>query len=145
MTRRPTLPPAFTLAEVVLVVTIVGLVSVLAISRVTRYLDRIAVRTAVAEAAMLVARARDEAIAQHAVVSLRVDTSAGTLSLQARGERLATHTLGHELGVTLSTTRDSIGFDVRGLGYGLANMTLIARRGAAADTLVVSRLGRTRY
>ncbi|MDB4898333.1 MAG: hypothetical protein JWN53_141 [Gemmatimonadetes bacterium] len=144
MTPRPAVPPAFTLAEILLVVTIVGLMSLLVVGRVTRYLDRIATRTAVAEAALLVARARDEAIAQHAVVSLRVDTATGTISLQARGERLALHTLGHELGVTLATTRDSIAFDVRGLGYGPANMTLVARRGAAADTMVVSRLGRTR-
>jgi hypothetical protein len=47
--------------------------------------------------------------------------------------------------VSLSTSRDSLAFDVRGLGYGAANLTLVARRGAAADTLVVSRLGRVRY
>jgi prepilin-type N-terminal cleavage/methylation domain-containing protein len=137
--------PAFTLAEVVAVVAIMGLVAMLAITRLRLQLDRIAARTAVADAALVVARAREEAIAQHAVVSLRVDTGAGTLALQARGERLAVHALGHEHGVTLSTTRDSIAFDVRGLGYGAANMTLIAKRGAAANTLVVSRLGRIRY
>jgi hypothetical protein len=46
--------------------------------------------------------------------------------------------------VRLSTSRDSIAFDVRGLGYGAANLTLVARRGSAAETLVVSRLGRVR-
>ena len=57
---------------------------------------------------------------------------------------LARYALGHAHGVSLVTTRDSIAFDARGLGYGAANLTLVARRGAAADTLVVSRLGRTR-
>jgi hypothetical protein len=79
------------------------------------------------------------------VVSLRVDTAAATVALRARGVTLALHALGHAHGVTLSTSRDSIAFDLRGLGYGAANLTLVARRGSAADTLVVSRLGRGRY
>jgi prepilin-type N-terminal cleavage/methylation domain-containing protein len=145
MHSRPDSSPAFTLAEVVVVIAIVGLASIAGVTQLNRYLERIATRTAVTEAALFVARARDEAVAQHTVVSVRIDTGAGTLALQARGERLARIALGHEHGVTLSTTRDSIAFDVRGLGYGPANLTLIARRGAAANTLVVSRLGRTRY
>ena len=54
------------------------------------------------------------------------------------------HALGHAHGVTLASSRDSLAFDVRGLGYGAANLTLVARRGRAAETLVVSRLGRVR-
>jgi Tfp pilus assembly protein FimT len=130
--------------ELSLVLTIIGLVSMIAVHEATLYLDRVAVRSAMAEAAALVARARDEALAQRTVVSLRVDTVAATLALSARGEPLARHALGQAHGVRLSTSRDSISFDVRGLGYGAANLTLVARRGSAADTLVVSRLGRVR-
>jgi hypothetical protein len=99
----------------------------------------------VAEAAGALARARDEALARHAVVSVRVDTSEGSVVLRIRGDRIARYALGHAHGVSLSTSRDSIAFDARGLGYGPANLTLVARRGAAADTIVVSRLGRVRY
>jgi prepilin-type N-terminal cleavage/methylation domain-containing protein len=134
-----------TLVELSLVLTIIGLVSMIAVHEATLYLDRLAVRNAIAEAATVVARARDEALALRAPVTLRVDTVAATLSLRARGEPLALHALGHAHGVRLSTSRDSIAFDVRGLGYGAANLTLVARRGSAADTLVVSRLGRARY
>jgi prepilin-type N-terminal cleavage/methylation domain-containing protein len=133
-----------TLVELSLVLTIVGLVSMIAVHEATLYLDRVAARSAVAEAAALVARARDDALAQRAVVSLRVDTVAGTVGLSARGEPLTLRALGHAHGVRLSTTRDSIAFDVRGIGYGAANLTLVARRGSAAETLVVSRLGRVR-
>ena len=136
---------AFTLVEAVLVVTLLALLAAIGVSTLRRQLDRMAVRHAVREAALVVARARDEALAQHAIVGLRIDTVAGTLTLRARGEPLAVHTLGRTHGVALSATRDSIAFDVRGLGYGAANLTLVARRGAAADTLTVSRLGRTRY
>jgi prepilin-type N-terminal cleavage/methylation domain-containing protein len=136
---------AFTLLELLVVLSIVGLTAIVALRQLQRQLDRIAARNAVAEAATLVARARDEAVAQHTPVSLRVDTVAATLELRARGERLATYPLGGTHGVRLATTRDSITFDVRGLGYGAANLTLAVRRGAASETLVVSRLGRARY
>jgi Tfp pilus assembly protein FimT len=134
-----------TLVELTLVVAIIGLSSMIAVRELQRYLDRLAVRNAVGEAATVIARARDEALAQRAIVSLRIDTATSTLALRVRGETLVRHALGHAHGVSLSTSRDSIAFDVRGLGYGAANLTLVARRGSAADTLVVSRLGRVRY
>jgi prepilin-type N-terminal cleavage/methylation domain-containing protein len=134
-----------TLVELMLVVTIIGLVTLIAIRQTQLYLDRVAARNAVAEAASVVERARDEAAAHRTVVSLRIDTMSATLLLRAPGAAPTRYPLGQTHGVVLSTTRDSIAFDVRGLGYGAANLTLVARRGAAADTLVVSRLGRTRY
>jgi type II secretory pathway pseudopilin PulG len=136
---------AFTLAELALVLAIAGLLSLIGVRQLQLHLDHLATRSAVTEAALLVTRARDEAVAQHTAITLRVDTATSTLTLDARGERLAVHTLGHAYGVKLTATRDSIAFDARGLGYGAANMTLIARRREAANTLVVSRLGRVRY
>jgi type II secretory pathway pseudopilin PulG len=136
---------AFTLAELALVLAIAGLLSLIGVRQLQLHLDHLATRSAVTEAALLVIRARDEAVAQHTAITLRVDTATSTLTLDARGERLAVHTLGHAYGVKLTATRDSIAFDARGLGYGAANMTLIARRREAANTLVVSRLGRVRY
>lgn len=135
----------FSLIELVLVMTLVGLVTATVVHALALQLDRLAVRAAVAEAAGALGRARDEALARRAVVRVRIDTSQRTVTVRAADERIAYHALGHAHGVSLLTTRDSIAFDVRGLGYGAANLTLIARRGRAADTLVVSRLGRVRY
>src|ERR1700730_6465047 len=53
--------PGQTLVELSLVLAIIGLASMIAVSELKRHLDRLAVRNAVAEAATLVARARDEA------------------------------------------------------------------------------------
>ncbi|HEY2026174.1 MAG TPA: GspH/FimT family pseudopilin [Gemmatimonadaceae bacterium] len=134
----------YTLIELAIVVAILGVVTLASIRRLQSYLDGIAVRNAVREVGALVARARDEAMARRAVVSLRIDTAAASVSLRSRGEPAHIHLVGQSYGVALSTTRDSIAFDVRGLGYGAANLTLVARRGSAADTLIVSRLGRVR-
>jgi hypothetical protein len=135
---------AYTLVELVVVLSVLALVSAIGVRALGRQLDRLAVGSAIAEAAGAVARARDEALARHAMVSLRIDTAEGSLILHTGGARIARHALAHAHGVSLGASRDSVVFDARGLGYGAANLTLVARRGSAADTLVVSRLGRVR-
>jgi Tfp pilus assembly protein FimT len=146
MTNQRSLPrPGHTLIELVLVVVIIGLTTLIGMRQFHLYLDRIATRDAVRAAGGVVARARDEAVALHTPVSVRIDTSNAMLELLSHNGPFARAALGETHGVTLSTTRDSITFDVRGLGYGAANLTLVARRGRAADTLVVSRLGRVRF
>lgn len=144
MRYRPAARPALTLLELVIVLVIIGLLSIIAVREMGHYLDRIAARSAVAEAADVIQQARDEALARHAVVSVKIDTARAELALRERGSALAVHALGHAHRVKLSTTRDSLAFDVRGLGYGASNLTLVAKRGRAAETLVVSRLGRVR-
>src|SRR3954447_15035677 len=134
-----------TLIELCLVLAIIGLTMLVASRQLVVFLDRTAARAAVAEAATVVVRARDEAMAQHAMTSVWFDTVGAALELRARGARVARAALGHAHGVTVSANRDSLAFDVRGLGYGAANGTMVARRGSAAETLVVSRLGRVRW
>jgi Tfp pilus assembly protein FimT len=145
MLHTPNRPCGHTLLEVVMVLCIIGLVTVPVVHALAAQLDRIAVRSAIAEAAGAMARARDEALTRRTLVAVRIDERSATLALRAGEHALARYPLGHAHGVTLTSTRDSIAFDPRGLGYGAANLTLVARRGAAADTLVVSRLGRVRF
>lgn len=144
MRHRPSARPALTLLELVIVLVIIGLLSVIAVREAGHYLDRLAAKSAISEAAEVIHQARDEALALHDVVSVRIDTARDELALRSRGRSLAVHALGHAHGVALTTSRDSLTFDTRGLGYGASNLTLIARRGRAAETLVVSRLGRVR-
>ena len=145
MTTRHDIRRGHTLIELVLVMVLIGLTSLTGIRQLHHFLDRAATRGAVRAAAGVVARARDEAVALHTPVSVRIDTADAALELFSRHGPFGRAALGELHGVTLSTTRDSITFDVRGLGYGAANLTLVARRGHSADTLTVSRLGRTRY
>ena len=144
MPRHSHARPALTLLELVIVLVIVGLLSIIAVREAGHWLDRLATRSAVADAAEVIHQARDEALARHALVSVRFDTARGELALRTHGKLLAMHALGHAHGVTITSSRDSLAFDVRGLGYGASNLTLVARRGRAAETLVVSRLGRVR-
>lgn len=144
--RRPAPSRAgLTLIELCLVLTIIGLVTTIAVRRLGLYLDRAAARAAIVEAAAVVARARDEAVAQRIPASVRLDTVADALELRMGGVTISRSALGHAHGVSLTTNRDSLAYDVRGLGYGAANLTLVARRGRAAESLVVSRLGRLRW
>jgi prepilin-type N-terminal cleavage/methylation domain-containing protein len=134
-----------TLIELCLVLTIIGLVTTIAVRQLGLYLDRTAARAAIVEAAAVVARARDEAVAQRTFASVRLDTAGDALELRLRGVTVSRAALGHAHGVSLSANRESLAYDVRGLGYGAANLTLVARRGRAAESLVVSRLGRLRW
>ena len=52
--------------------------------------------------------------------------------------------LGSSHGVSLSSSRDSMAYAPNGLGHGASNLTVVLRRGSAAETLFVSRLGRVR-
>lgn len=143
---NPTSRPrsGLTLVELALVMVIIALTSLIGMRQFHLYLDRVATRDAVRAASGVIARARDEAVALHTPVSVRIDTTSATLELLSRSGPFGRASLGELHGVALSTTRDSITFDVRGLGYGAANLTLVATRGRSSDTLVVSRLGRTR-
>jgi prepilin-type N-terminal cleavage/methylation domain-containing protein len=137
---RSLLRRGLTLVELCLVLAVIGLTTTIAVRQLGLYLDRAAARAAVVEA-----RARDEATALRTPASIRFDTVADALELRMGGTMLARAALGHAHGVSLAANRDSIAYDVRGLGYGAANVTLVARRGRSADSLVVSRLGRIRW
>jgi prepilin-type N-terminal cleavage/methylation domain-containing protein len=143
--REPPNRPGLTLVELCLVLSIIGLVLAVAVRLLGDWLDRAAARAAVVEAASLVARARDDATALRSPASVRFDTVADALELRMAGAVLSRAALGRAHGVSLSANRDSIAYDVRGLGYGAANLTLVVRRGRVADSLVVSRLGRLRW
>ena len=136
--------PGLTLVETLAAMAIMSVASLTGLYALHSGLDHIATRDAVRAAGAMVASARDDAVALHTPVSMRIDTATATLELLSRAGLLKRLALGSLHGVALTTTRDSISFDVRGLGFGAANFTLVARRGLAADTLVVSRLGRVR-
>jgi Tfp pilus assembly protein FimT len=133
-----------TVVELVVVMIVVGALAAIALPRFRRAADRFATRAAIQEAGSLFSFARRSAITRRSTVGVITDTASGTIIVRSGGTELARRSLRERYGVRLRTTRDSMSYDPRGLGYGAANLTIIARRGQGAETLSVSRLGRTR-
>ena len=137
-------PRGFTLIESLVVLVIVGALLALMVSRFAGYADRHAVRGAMAEAEAMFASGRELALSRRSEVAIVIDTARGVLYAMDRGALLLDRDLRPIYGVRLTATRDSMAYDARGFGHGTANLRLVARRGAASDTLFVSRLGRVR-
>ena len=100
---------------------------------------------AVTEIQSMFSLARHVAISRGAQSTLLIDESAGAMTIQSGSEIVRTREVGAAHRVTLSTNRNSITYSPIGVGYGAANFSLVVSRGAVADTIVVSRLGRVRH
>ena len=134
----------YTIVELLVVLTIMAITLAVALPRAHRMLDGIAVHAAASDVATLLATARVLALAGHASVAVDVDSVSGALHVRRGTELLLARNVGTLHGVSLGRTRDSLTYDGRGLGRGAANLSVIVRRGAVADTIFVSRLGRVR-
>lgn len=133
-----------TLLELALVVALIGIVTAIAVPALGRRRDRVAVLEAARILADALAVARDIALSGAAPVAVRLGETGATVTVTAAADTIERHALGTLLGVSLRATRDSLAYGPDGLGVGAANLTAIVARGSAADTLVVSRLGRVR-
>jgi len=135
----------FTLAELTVVLLVLAVLVALAAMRIGPAADRSAVHAAAMDVAAILEAARTAAVYRRSVVAVGIDTAHGTLVARADSVVLLRRDLRSTYGIRLSASRDSLAFDGRGLGIGLANLSLVARRGAAVDTVFISRLGRVRY
>lgn len=133
-----------TLVELVVVIIVLVALAAIALPRYRAAADRFAVRSAIQEASSLFTLARRLAITRRSAVGVIMDTAAGAIVVRSGGSELARRSLRDRYGVRLSASRDSMSYDPRGFGYGAANLSVVVRRGQGAETLSVSRLGRTR-
>ncbi len=145
MERRTKLTPGFTLIEIVLVISLAGILAAITLSKAGSFIDRIEVRGATTEAESMFSRARHIAIARGIQTTLDIDPARQSLSIRTATEFLSSRDLGLTHGVDISTNKTSITYSPIGVGYGAANFTMILSRGRAADTIYVSRLGRVRH
>ena len=151
---------AFTLFELVLVMALAGVLLTMALPRLAALRDRSSVRAAMTDLSSAFSLARRAAVAERTSVAVVLDTASGTVEVRAEGvagvagvragegegtERLTRRTLGATYGIVLGADRDSAVYDARGVGYGVSNLSVTARRGAIVDTLTMSRLGRVRW
>lgn len=134
----------YSVLELVIVVTIAALVMAIAIPRGRSMLDRLAVRSAAGDALASLGYARSIALSGGARVAVQVDSATGTIRVSQGALVLLSRGIAEAHGVEITATRDSMVYDPRGLGRGAANLSLVIRRGAARETVFVSRLGRVR-
>jgi Tfp pilus assembly protein PilE len=135
---------AFTVLEVAIGLSVLGLMYAIAIPRFNDLLDSIHVRGAATEIQSLFSVARHVAIARSTLASVDVDPARRIVSISVNGDTMRVHDVGREHGVQLSATRIHMSYAPTGMGYGAANLSLVVRRNDAVDTVFVSRLGRVR-
>ena len=133
-----------TLIDQLLVLVLLGVLLALAVHTGARLRDRLAVRTAASAVRDALALAREHAVAGGQRVAVRFARVDGTVTVHAADDSLLRLRLAETHGVSLSATRDSTAYLPSGLGVGGANLSLVLQRGEAADTVIVSRLGRVR-
>ncbi|HEY7569251.1 MAG TPA: prepilin-type N-terminal cleavage/methylation domain-containing protein [Gemmatimonadaceae bacterium] len=130
------------LVEVLLVLVIVGLLTTLALPPYVAVRDRASVNSAASAAVAAFDAARALALTRGRHAAIRIDTLVGRIVVHSGVDTVLRVPLGTSWGVRLSASRDSSALAPDGLGYGAANLSLVIMRGAAADTVIVSRLGR---
>ena len=133
-----------TLVELMMVCTLIGLVAGIAVPRAGTMLDALRLSQASHEVAAAVTLARAAAIRRGAYARLIVDTARGEVRIEAGLDTLHRRSVGAMHRVILRASRDTITYAPNGLGYGVANSTIVIASGARAETVTVSRLGRMR-
>lgn len=133
-----------TLAEIGIVLTLIGLAAGITLPRFSSYRDWIATESATASTMAALSVARHAAIRQATVTAVRFDTASARVFVFTGPDTILQRDLGAVHRVRLRASRDSIAYAPNGMGFGAANTRLILSRGAAAETLAVSRLGRAR-
>jgi Tfp pilus assembly protein FimT len=133
-----------TLLELILVCTLVGVTAGLALPRAKYLLDGLRIRQAAHEVSGAVTITRAAAIRRGVSARLVVDRPGGSIRVESGSDTLLLRELRRMHYVQLHATRDTVTFGANGLGFGIANSTIVVRIGARAETVVVSRLGRAR-
>lgn len=135
---------AFTIIESTITVCLISLLAAIAAPSISRMLDAIEVREAAIEVEAMFSSARHLAIARAAPASVEIDTARRVVAVTLGGDTLRKRELGKDHLVDLKTTRPSVTYSAIGVGYGAANVTIVIKRNASFDSVVVSRLGRVR-
>ena len=129
--------------EMAIALVMFGIMTGLAVPRLAGYADRLAVRRAADETAAFFNRARIAAV--YRAVRLKVSFNGDSLLAVAESatDSIVWRNPGPaKYGVALTASRPEIRLYPNGLGLGAANTKLVFRRGAAADSFTISRLGR---
>ena len=131
-----------TLIELIVVMTLIGLVA-LGLPRFLRWADRFAVIRATQDIENFYSRARFSAVYHNRRVRIVFHQDSLTATAEGDQDSILLRQIGPGgRSVRLKASREVIRLYPNGLGLGGANTKLVLRRGAAAESLTISRLGR---
>lgn len=133
-----------TLAELLVVCTVMAIAASVAAPRARAVLDGLRLRQAAHEVSGAVTLTRAAAIRRGERARLVVNESAASVVVESGADTLLRRDLWRMHHVALRASRDTITFAPSGLGYGIANSTIVLSIGQRAETVTVSRLGRAR-
>jgi prepilin-type N-terminal cleavage/methylation domain-containing protein len=135
---------AFTLPELMLVLAVLGILTSLALPKLSEAIDRIEVEGAANRLITAHRRARMMALARGQIVILSIDSTQLTISSQGGTQPLWSDLGPAASGVQLAGPARQFTFSPGGITLGFSNATLPLTRGATMRTVVISRLGRIR-
>jgi prepilin-type N-terminal cleavage/methylation domain-containing protein len=133
-----------TLLELLSVLAIVAILTAIAVPPLARGLDRAAASAAADRYAALLEAARGRALASARFTRLALDTAQARAALLQRDPAGTWDTVrAWSLGdVRVEASQPVVTFGPVGIGWGASNARVVLARGAAAETLTVSRTGR---
>jgi prepilin-type N-terminal cleavage/methylation domain-containing protein len=134
----------FSLVELVLVLAVAGLLFGIALPRLAGALNQIEVASAANHVLAAHRRARMLAVLRGQVLVLTVDSTGSAIRVRGNSGAIWVEEGPSGSGVLLEGSARQFTFSPEGLTLGLSNATLRFTRGAAARSIVISRLGRLR-
>ena len=135
--------PGTTLIEQVVVLAVLGVCAATGVVGAVRLLDTATVHGAARDVSGLLELARDRAMSTGTATAVYLDSRRRRLVVHAGTDTIARLELSPRA-VARAVSRDSMTYTATGLGFGAANLRAIISRGASADTITVSRLGRVK-
>lgn len=134
----------FTMVEIVLVCIVIGIVAAIAVPKMGSTVNSLRLRQAAHDVAGAVTLARAAALRRSDYARLIVDSTEGQIRIESGGDTLLNRSIRKQYRVNIRATRDTITYAANGLGFGVANSTIVVSIGQRAESVTVSRLGRMR-
>jgi Tfp pilus assembly protein FimT len=133
-----------TLVELLMFCTLIGLIAGITFPRARYVLDGLRLRQAAHEVSGALVLTRAAAIRRGERARVIVDPAAASIRVESGGDTLLHRDLRSMHRVAIRPSRDTITYAPTGLGWGLANSTIVVSIGVRAETVTVARLGRVR-
>jgi type II secretion system protein H len=135
----------YTLAELMAVIVIAGIIATIAVPRLSSYIRHLSARSAASTVVSDLMLARTQAVREGQTVSLRVTNAAEyQLTVDANPVRTlkTVNVAGTQRSVTLGPNGTTISFDPRGMLRAGSGSELRITRGTQTDTISITGVGR---